>query len=338
MLDTLSYAITVLLFVLAGLFVWLAFSPFETLGWWAGWFGDSIYWETPPEYEETQPGETLCYIIFFSGVGRATGETRSYRERDFLERLTNTIPEAVIIDDIFPYAVNNLALTEQPWFKRFWRISLRAKAGGIPLAGYFINLRNIAQILVSADRRYGPIFNQGVAEVIANGLLRHGYSLESLSPIFIIGYSGAGQTALGASLYVKHWLHAPTYIISLGGVFSSDPALLEIDQLYHLVGSRDAVEKAGLVAPGRWPIMATSEWNRAIKQGKVTRIEMGPMGHTGSGGYLDAKSHLANGEEFIAHTVSIVRQIVSTELAANRLTPPVDQLIELGAPAEPVTT
>ncbi len=254
------------------------------------------------------------------------------------------VPEAVVIDDIFPYATNNLALTEQPWLKSFWRFSLRSKMGSVPIAGYLINLRNIAQILVSADRRYGPIFNQGVAEVIVNGLLRHGYPHEFISgapatqrpPVFLIGYSGAAQTALGAAGYVKEWLGCPLYLISLGGVFFSDPSLLQIDQIYHLVGSHDVIEKLGHIPPGRWGVLATSEWNRAIKQGKVTKVQMGTMRHTGGGGYLDAKSHLPSGESYVDHTVDVVSRIVRTELAANHLIPSLDPLVEVGAPVEVV--
>lgn len=311
--------LTVFLIVIVGILVWFALSPFETLGWWAGWFGDRIYWPTAPDIKHPHEGEISAYIVFFSGIGRATGEPLSYREREFLRLLDEAMPNVVVIDDIFPYAVNNLALTEQPWLKSFWRFALRSKMGSIPIAGYLINIRNIAQILTSADRRYGPIFNQGVAEVIVSGLLRHDYPLHRDSahpngaerpPVFLIGYSGAGQTALGASAYVKEWLDCPLSVISLGGVFGSDPSLLEIDHLYHLVGEKDMIVRLGSIPPGRWPLLATSEWNRAIKQGRVTKIQMGPMKHTGNGGYLDAKAHLPDGDSFVQRTVDVVCTIV----------------------------
>ncbi len=312
MADTLGIVLTVFLLFVAGIFIWLAFSPFEMLGWWAGWFGDTIYWESPPEEEIAYAGEKECYILFFSGVGRATGETLSFRERDFLRRLAEANPQAHVIDDIFPYAVNNQSLTSHPLLAGLWRVALRSKAGGVPLAGYFINIRNIMQILISADRRYGPLFNQGVAEVIVNGLMRHGYTLESNAPVFLIGYSGAGQMAVGSSGYLKRWLQSPVYVISLGGVFGSDPALLQIDQLYHLVGSRDAVEPWWILAPGRWSFFATSEWNRAKRQGRITIVNLGPMRHTGGGGYLDAKKKLADGRAFVEATVDAVSNIVDT--------------------------
>ena len=43
------------------------------------------------------------------------------------------------------------------------------------------------QVLVSADRCYGPIYNFGTAEVIRDGLLRQGYRVGSGKPVTIIG-------------------------------------------------------------------------------------------------------------------------------------------------------
>jgi hypothetical protein len=323
--------LTVLALIVAGIFLWLAFSPFETLGWWAGWFGDTIYDDFTPPAPSPAHAETSTdsYILFFSGVGRATGETLAYRERDFLQRLDAALPSTTIIENVFPYAVNNLELTSAPVLARFWRLALRSKARGIHLAGYLINMRNIFQTIISADRRYGPLFNQGVAEVIMHLLLRYGYDPERPKPVFVIGYSGAGQIALGACYYLKEWLHAPVVVISLGGVFASDPALLRVDHIYHLVGTKDRVEKASLLAPGRWRVFATSEWNRALRQGRATIVDMGPMDHTGRTGYLDAKTTLPDGTLYVDHTVNVVREIVRvTKEGATALLP------ELTAPGQ----
>lgn len=310
MAGILADLLLILALLVVAIFTWLTLAPFQTLGWWAGWFGDRIYWESPPDGPPGGEAPRNAYVVFFSGVGRATGEPLSYRELDFLQRLAAANPDATVIDDIFPYAVNNLSLTQQPWVSRIYRLSLSSKKRGVPLVGMLINLHNIIQILTAADRRYGPLFNQGVAEVIVNGLIRHGYSPEANAPILIIGYSGAGQVAVGSSLYLKEWTKAPVYVISLAGVFASDPAMLRIDHLYHLVGSKDNVEPWWFMAPGRWPFFATSEWNRALRQGRITRINMGPMRHSGAGGYLDAKSLLPDGVQFVDHTVTVVSEII----------------------------
>ncbi|MEZ4864309.1 MAG: hypothetical protein R3C14_23555 [Caldilineaceae bacterium] len=312
MVETLADLLTFVSIILIGLLVWAALSPFETLGWWAGWFGEKIYFDNVPSdglVRAVRPGAS-CYVLFLSGIGRVSGETLSRREQGFLQRLALALSQAVIIDDIFPYSVNNLALTGQPIFARFWRWALRRKFDGPHLAGYVINIRNIWQVMISADKRYGPIYNQAMAEVLLHGLLRYQYDLNSQKPVFIIGYSGAGQMAVGAVTYLREWIEAPIYVISLGGIFSSDPGLLAADHIYHLYGTQDWPRKLSWIAPGRWSIFAASEWNRARRQGLVTILEVGPMRHTSAGGYLDMKSQLPNGTSFLDHTVHVMAEIV----------------------------
>jgi len=304
--------------VLGGLLVWAALSPFETLGWWAGWFGDQMYQDNLPSdglVRAVRPNADR-YILFLSGVGRVSGETFSRREQGFLQRLAQALPQAVIIDDIFPYSVNNLSLTGQPFFARLWRWALRCKLDGPALAGYLINVRNIWQVLVSVDRRYGPIYNQAMAEVLLHSLLRYHYDPASNAPVYLIGYSGAGQMAVGAVTYLREWIRGPIYVISLGGIFGSDPGVLAANRIYHLYGDRDKAHKLSAIAPGRWSIFPTSEWNRARRQGLIRFIKMGPMGHTGVGGYLDNKTQLPDGTIYLDKTVQVVADIVMQPLGA----------------------
>ena len=312
MSATLGDILTILALLVAGLFIWAALSPFETLGWWAGWFGDKIYDDAvPPDglLRIVHP-DSKSYILFMSGVGRTSGETLSFREHGFLERLARALPQTVIVDDMFPYSVNNLSLTGQPIFARMWRWALRWKQKGPHVAGNLINLRNIFQILTSADKRYGPIYNQGAAEVLMHGLLRYNYDPQSRTPVILVASSGAAQIAVGAARYLAEWLQAPLYIISVGGVFASDPGLFAVEHLYQLNGSRDAAVKWSNLDAGRWSISASSFWNRANRQGKVSTIDLGTMCHTGRGSYLDAKSTLPDGTVYVDKTVEIVRQII----------------------------
>jgi hypothetical protein len=165
--------------------------------------------------------------------------------------------------------------------------------------------------MISADKRYGPMYNQAVAEIIVNGLRRYGYVPEERRPIILMGYSGAGQLAVGPVLFLKEWLQSPVYIIVLGGVFASDPSLAAADHIYYLYGRKDSVHQWGLLAPGRWPMTVASDWNRARRQGKVTMIDMGPMGHNGRGGYLDHKSTLPDGTLNVEETVKVITGIVN---------------------------
>ena len=74
--------------------------------------------------------------------------------------------------------------------------------------------------------------------------------------------------------------------------------------LYHLYGERDHVQSIGRLAfPGRWPIFKHSSWNRAAAKGQITLTSLGPMEHTGAGGYFDRTSKLPDGTSFLDATV-----------------------------------
>lgn len=300
-----------------GFFVWAALSPFETLGWWAGWFGDKIYHDTIPSdgvirVVHTEPS---CYVLFLSGIGRVSGQTLSFREQEFLRRLALRLPNAVVIDDIFPYSVNNLALTGQPYFARLWRWALERKKYGPALAGYLINIRNLFQVAISIDRRYAPMYNQAMAEVFLDSLLRYQYDPEEGIPVYIVGYSGSAQMGIGAVAYLREWIRGPVYAVSLGGIFSSDPSLLVADHVFHLWGTRDIAQIWRFLMPGRWHIMASSEWNRACRQKRVTILRMPEMGHTGRGGYLDIRPRGAGQPANVDLTVETMAAIMSARPA-----------------------
>jgi len=301
---------------------WAALTPFETLGWWAGWFGDAIYHDIVAAEENLLPvqSDASAYVLFLSGIGRVSGQTLSYREMEFLALLEKHLPAAEIIDDIFPYSVNNLALTGQPIFARLWQWALRRKLEGPALAGYLINTRNMLQVAIAADKRYGPIYNQAIAEVILDSIMRRRFNPESHTPIFIIGYSGAGQMAIGAATYLREWSRGPVYVISLGGIFSSDQGILAADHVFHLWGEKDKAQIWRYLMPGRWPFFAASEWNRGLRQQRVTIIRLAGMGHTGRGGYLDhtrpAPDIPSNLERTVETIAAIVAEKTSSQAAA----------------------
>lgn len=311
--DVLTY----LGIVLLGFLIWAALSPFEVMGWWAGWFGESMYSEGVPSDDglvRTVRPDADSYVVYLSGIGRVSNETVSYRERDFLRRLAIALPRSVVIDDVFPYSVNNLPLTGQPFFSRLWRLALRSKMHGPQIVGYLINVRNLWQVMISADKRYGPMFNQAAAEVVMDGLLRYNYDPASDVPVYVIGSSGAAQIAAGAAGYLAESVSAPIRVISLGGIFSSDPSLLEVDHIYHLFGTEDSALKLNFLAPGKWPVFQTSEWNRMRRQGRVTAINMGPMTHLGRGSYMDGKSELPDGTPYVDRSVQVIQSIVQRSI------------------------
>jgi hypothetical protein len=300
---------------LLGLLVWAALAPFEALGWWAGWFGDKIYQhelDIPPLVRPL-PTEVDRYIVFLSGISRVSGEPMSRREQNFLRELASAMPNSVVIDNIFPYSVNNLPLTGQPIFAKMWRWVLKRKLSSHwleRLAGYLINLRNMWQVAMSIDKRYGPIYNQALAQVLIYTLVRHGYDLEKRRPVILIGYSGAGQIAIGATTYLKEELNAPIFVVSLGGIFGSDVGLLAADHVFHLYGTEDRPQRLSQVLfPGRWPFFFYSAWNRAVRLGRYTEICLGNVSHSGGTGYLTTSRRLADGETHLSRTVGVIADL-----------------------------
>ncbi len=305
--DTLALLFILLLgFLVAG-----ALSPFEALGWWAGWYGRERRNLAHPEAPGASPAKG--FVVFLSGIHSVSEETFSRREKTLLHALRQALPDAQILE-IFPYSVENRALTGQRFFAWFWRIALRLKLSRLAIAGFIINLRNLFQVAVSADRRYGPIYNQGTAETIVQALRRHGYPQGGGLPVTLIGYSGGGQIAVGAASYLKDILGAPITVVALGGIMASDPGLLSLERLYHLVGARDQVQRLGtLLFPGRWRVLPYSSWNQAKAKGVIREVSLGPVDHTGRGGYLDAEQRLSDGRSHLEQTVEVLKSIVGGE-------------------------
>ncbi|GAB4575470.1 MAG: hypothetical protein Kow0077_27120 [Anaerolineae bacterium] len=304
--------------VLTAIFLWLLvaalLSPLEALGWWAGWFRTTEATHVPetPRPAETPVTDKRCFVAYLTGIAGVAGDIHMPREQRFLAALTRELPDCVIVDDIFPYSVTNRALTGQRVFAWFWRYVFLRKTQGSPV-GFLINMRNLFQVLVSADNRYGPIYNHGAAWLIYDALCAHGYSPDSGIPLVLIGYSGGGQICLGAAPYLKDLTGASITIISLGGVLCADPGLQDVDHLYHIEGTRDWVQRIGaIVFPGRWPFLRNSYWNMARTQDKITIVHIEGAKHTGSGGYLDDDSLTPDGRSFLQTTLEVIVSLINT--------------------------
>ncbi|CAN5822826.1 hypothetical protein BH24DEI2_BH24DEI2_21530 [soil metagenome] len=316
-----------LLFTLfVGVSAAMLLAPLEALGWWAGWYNDDAHPSVPGGVralvEDSSAAPRAHYIVFLDGVAKATPE--NYDDvQDLLDRLSAALPDAAVLGDVLPYAVSGAPLTTSRPLSRFWRYARerKLKDANNPF-GFLINVRNIFQVLVSADKRYGPIYHLGEAQTIIQDLLNHGYRPGSGVPITLIGFSGGAQVAAGVTPFLKRLLSAPIDLISLGGVVSADAGLLDVRYLYHLAGSKDPVEKfSTLLFPGRWSWVASSSWNRAKRRGKFTYIPMGPLTHNGPGNYIDEASFLPNGESHLAHTAATILKILEhgDEIRKNRV-------------------
>jgi predicted Abi (CAAX) family protease len=292
-------------------------SPLETLGWWAGWYGDRVEaaaalgtTETP--MPEQQPSR---YLVYLDGIGQFKS-TYSPEVEQFLATLEQSLPEVVIVRGIMPYSVLNRNLVEDRPLSVFWQLVnwLRSKRL-FKVLGVLINIRNLLIVLVSADKRYGPVYNRGMAQLIYNNLMAVGYRPGCQVPVTLLGFSGGGEISMGAAPLLKQAIDGPLDIISLAGVFCGHNDILKLEHVYHLVGNKDPVERSGPVLfPKRWQVMFLSYWNRAKQRGQISFISLGPVGHQSPGGVLDPTMHLPDGRTHQQQTVDWVVGILEERL------------------------
>lgn len=280
---------TIYIFLGVGVFALMAtaaLSPLETLSWWAGWTEQELEEES---LKRTKNNDAAVYIVYLSGVASISGKFLLRREKTFIRRLRERMKGAVVVENVFPYSPAGMPLLASPrLFDKLWRwIQKHDLQGRRTLLRSLINIRNIYQVMVSADHRYGPIFSQGAASSIETALFAAGYVPGSGARISIIGYSGGAQVAVGAAPFLKVRLRAPVEIISIGGVVASDPGLGVIDRLHHYRGEGDQIEKLGaLLFTERWAVFANSHWNIAKREGRIVQHRMNEFVHAGPRGYF----------------------------------------------------
>ena len=299
---------TLVLSALAVLFLMGLFAPFETFGWWAGWYGEKPGERELPDPDEVPQTDAAQFIVYLTGINGLNPEEYTESEQVFLKELQKRLPNMELVDDAYPYAASNLALTGERFFGWFWRRlgDMRGK-GALSLITYLIHVRNIWQVLVSSDNRFGPLYNYATAQHVLVKLLEHGYPLGSSTPITLIGYSGGGQISAGAAPLLEAATQAPVHVISIGGVMSSNRNILDCDGLTHLYGSKDVVQRLGyLFFPQRWPFLRWTAWNRARRKGIIERVLTGPMIHVGAGDYMDPNTKLDTGQSYLDRTLDII--------------------------------
>ena len=264
--------------------------------------------------------ERISYIVYISGVGAFEPEASLAGERPLLDAVRTKLDGIGLVSQIYPYSMTNQGLLEERLSGWWWRIVQRHTYGGpmAPLARIIINVRNALQVGVSLDRRYGPLYSLGIANVIWDELLDAGYHPADKRPIVLLSWSGGAQIALGASWYLAA-TGAPVHLLSIGGFMDSDPGLDKLTHLWHFKGSRDWVQGAAGLFPGRWPMSRKSSWNRALADGRLTIRSIGPLKHLGRGSYLSNATELADGRTGREITVeTICTTLVEAGLATWR--------------------
>lgn len=292
-------------------------APLEALGWWAGWYGEGIETNrrtsiaTPDAISALPTAER--YVVYLDGIGQTT---RDYQPAvaNFLMELTQRLPRTIVlIEGLMSYSVLDRPLTQDRPLAFFWRWATQLQGRLAGLVGFVVNMRNVMAVAVSADLRYGPIYNRGIAQQIYDSLIHHGY--RSNTPITLIGYSGGGQISMGTFAFLTEVLEVPIEVISLGGVISGNVRALEVEHLYHLVGDKDPVERIGpIVFPRRWHIAFLSSWNRAKQMGKISFTSLGPVSHQGPTGMMAPRTYLPDGRSHLQQTLDRIMQILGGDV------------------------
>ena len=303
--------------IFALLFITAALAPLESLSWFA--------WDTrrtavgkkrtsAPRLK-TQP-QADAYVVYLSGIGAISGTSIPQEEYPFLQKLTADLPRVKVITDIYPYSVTNNGLTGQRQFTKLWQWveSLRLKNPNSVMS-LMVNIRNVFQMFVSADRRYGPVYNLGISEEIMRGLRRHGYDPAQQKPVVLIGWSGGGQIAIGAANYLSE-LTGGVNVLSLGGLLSDDTGLAHVSHLWHLYGTNDGLQAMGAkLFAGRWPHFSQSPWHDAVRRGAISMIELGPHNHNGTGNYFDMTTKMPDSDQtYGGATVQTIAKIIQKNI------------------------
>lgn len=262
-------------------------APLETMTWWAGHHAVPRRWRR--HQGALSANSPVHYIVYLGGIDSVDGRVHTPYERPLLEALKSKLGGVGRIVTVFPYAASGTALLGGARFFRWlWRALERMRATRPSVLTSLINARNFFQLLVSADRRYGPIFNDALASLILEALQDAGWSArQPPQRLTMIGYSGGAQMAIGAAAFLARRWRGPIGVISIGGTIIAPAGLDYVDRFDHLTGDDDLALRASvLMCAARWPIALRSPWRRAKRDGRLHIVQLGHIGHTGAHGYL----------------------------------------------------
>lgn len=280
------------------LLVWGTVAPIGTLVWWLKQGAEDLGLEpfdlptdsdgVPPP-PATRSRQIDCYIIYLPGVGDASANEITPGEELFLSRLQKGYPTCATVGDVFPYSVVNRDVVGERLIAPFWR-AVKQGEGWLKNTRFLIQIRNLWRFALSADDRYGPVYNRGIAAAILYRMDR-AYPLSQVSrrPIRLImtGTSGGVQVTLGALPYLRKALQTEPVVVSLGGAFDGETGFDVVQHVYHLEGRRDWVDDVpAVVFASRWPWSMSSPFNRARIARRFTPIHSGNHTHDGDEGYF----------------------------------------------------
>ncbi|HEY9620070.1 MAG TPA: hypothetical protein V6C78_06860 [Crinalium sp.] len=317
-----SGTLNLLLLAIGLLLLWGVFAPAGTLVWWLqqepGVLGfnqtSGVNRSTHRNLTAVDPSrrDIHCYVVFLTGIGDFSANQLTPGEEFFLGHLAQEHRNCAIVSDVFPYSVANVGLGGQRLLAPLWKFAENAD-GWLENIDFLIKGRNVWRFAISVDNRYGKVYNQGIADAIIDRM-DAAYPIESDRQhplnLILIGTSGGAQVALGSVPYLNRWLNAKITVVSVGGVFSGTDGFSTVKHLYHLQGSQDWVEDIGrFVFPSRWPGVLASPFNQAMRQGRVTKKEIGPQSHDGDSGYFGEQRIENSNTMYVEQTLKAVNQL-----------------------------
>ncbi|MBE9192118.1 hypothetical protein IQ230_17510 [Gloeocapsopsis crepidinum LEGE 06123] len=311
---------TLRLLVLAGviLAIWGILSPLGTIVWWLTQSEPLGSKRQSPQLPASNdlgagklPKNSNCYIVFLTGVGDFSTNELTEGEEVFLQGLAQTHQGCAIVKDVFPYSAANENLGGERLLAPVWRFANQAE-GWLSIADVLIKIRNLWRFAISADERYGPVYNQGIASAIADQMNAVHPVSQTSKPlkIILIGTSGGAQVALEATPYLNQWLNSQIIVVSIGGVFGGINGFDQADQIFHLRGTNDWIEDVGgIIFPSRWVFTFASPFSRARQQGRYQAEISGPHEHDGSQGYFGRNQVQGSNTTYVDLTLEAINQL-----------------------------
>lgn len=285
-----------LVLLLSGLLIlWGILAPITTIVWWLNQTTDSLSLEEQKKKPERlrqvsvnrSPSKIDCYIVFLPGIGNFSPDAITVGQRYFIDQLADRHSNCVAVRDVFAYSVNNTSLGNQGVFSALWKASKNSDGF---LNHVLIHVRNLWRFAISADDRYGPVYNLGIAHTIVERM-NAAYPIDRSNPrvnLILLSTSGGTQVALGATNHLRNWIpNARITVVSIGGAFDGRAGFNEANHVYHLYGSKDWVTVLPhIVFPARWRFIVGSPVNQARQQERYTVCDIGDQKHNGANGYF----------------------------------------------------
>jgi hypothetical protein len=301
------------------LLTWGLVSPVGTLVWWLNQGSELGLKRHSLLKDRLKPSEKAakinCYIVFLTGVGDYSVDQSTPGEEYFLDRLLQLHPNCVEVLDVFPYSAANEDLAGNRFLSPLWRAAQQGE-GWLKQADILIKIRNLWRFAISADDRYGEIYNPGIADAIVDRM-NAAYPISAANAtaaqpirVVLVGTSGGVQVALGAVPSLRNWLDAQLIVVSAGGAFDGEAGFDDLDLMYHLRGERDWVEMVPHVLfPSRWAWAINSPINRARREGRYFIKDSGPQAHDGDEGYFGQAIAPSTRKEYVEITLEQVNQL-----------------------------